>query len=81
MFRPSFAAMLIGAALGMSTKPFGAVPAMPKLHRRSGFVQDGSPTSEFWGYMKHGPSAAQLKRAAKKARNIRRHKAASKGRP
>lgn len=70
-----------GAAAVGFNQPAPNVQAAPLREvKRSRRAQGhANPSSWHHTYLNHGPSAAQVKRASKKARNVKRHKAHVRG--
>lgn len=63
------------------TQPAPIVRAeAPQTRRETKRSGRAAATRYQFGYMNHGPTAAQIQRAAKKARNVKRHKQHVRGR-
>lgn len=69
----------VGFASPMQPAPIVRAEA-PRPRREAKRISRSSPTSFQFGYLKHGPTTAQQQRAAKKARNVKRHKQHVRGR-
>lgn len=86
MFRRPASLLAVAAALGaLSLAPGMSQPApivtmnSPRQAKRGLFGGVGLAPSTQWGYGGPGTTMAQQKRAAKKRRNVKRHKAACRG--
>jgi hypothetical protein len=88
MFRNRLSILAIGAALAsVGTAAVGFTQPAPQVkvnaprNAKRGLLNDVvlPQSTSFWGRKGAGIGMAQQQRAAKKARNVRRHKAASHG--
>lgn len=70
----------LGAAVGFA-QPAPTVQANAPRRAKEWLFSGNVTPGSWWRhtYLKHGPTAAQVKRTARKARNVRRNRAAHKG--
>lgn len=76
----SVALMGLSLSLSAGVQPAPVIRLEAQRSRREVKRYNVSPTSWRHTYLNHGPTAAQIQRAAKKARNVRRHKQHVRGR-